>query len=107
MMEWKFILAYSIFLVAIMLIQSLPDFPPDLKIISPFDFVWFSGGIIGVASACVIASGIPCAGALAIWGITTVWQYVIVSIEWVKLLIFTPLVVTLIFIISRLARGGG
>jgi hypothetical protein len=107
MMEWKFILAYSIFLVAIMFIQSLPDFPPDLKLISPFDFVWFTGGIIGVAGACVIATGLPCAGALAIWGITTVWNYLIVSIEWVKLLIFTPLVVTLIYIISKLGRGGG
>jgi hypothetical protein len=107
MFEWKFILAYSIFLVVLMFIQSLPDFPPDLKIISPFDFAWFTGGIISVAGACVIASGIPCAVALGVFGFISVWNYLIVSIEWVKLLIFTPLVVTLIYIISKLGRGGG
>lgn len=105
MTETGILLTIFIFFAVLGFISALA--PPDFQVMSPFDFVWFTGGIIGVSSACVIMSGIPCAGALAIWGILTVWQYVIVNVSWLKLLIFTPIVAIIIYIVSKLARGGG
>ena len=94
------------FFIAFLSFMSLIS-PPEYRVIDTFDFVWFAGGLIGVASACVIATGIPCAGALAIFGIVSIWQYLIVNFEWLKLLIFFPLVIVIIYIVSRLGRGGG
>jgi len=48
---------------------------------------------------------LPCAGALAFFGIVTFFTYVVVSFDWLKLIIFMPIVVTLIYILSQLARG--
>lgn len=105
MTETKFILAFMVFL-SFLGFMSL-YLPEELQFIEPFDFIWFSGGIIGIGGACVITSGVPCAIALAIFGIGTVWQYIIVSQEWLTLLLFTPLVVTLIYLMTKLGRGGG
>lgn len=105
MAEWKFIMFFAIFMAFLTFIMSLPGFPSQYKFVNAFDFIWLTGGIIGVAGACAISTGIPCAGALAVWGFLGVFNYIIVSVEWVKLLVFTPIAVTLIFIIARLGRG--
>ena len=105
--EVRFILTLMVFLGFLTFMVSYSDIPEELKFIEPFDFVWWVGGIIGVAGACVVWTGLPCAGAIAIWGIGTVYKYVVVNLEWLKLLVFTPLVVTMIYIIMKLARGGG
>jgi len=76
------------------------------KIIEPFDFIWLSGGILGVAGACTIATGIPCAGALAIFGIASFTKYLFFG-DAFTMAIFIPIFVILIYIVSRLARGGG
>ena len=94
-----------IFLAVLGFISTLT--PPDFKIMNPFDFAWFTTGIIGVSSACVIFSGVPCAGALAVWGLLTVLQYLILTADWLKLLIFTPLSAIIIYIVAKLGRGGG
>jgi hypothetical protein len=81
--------------------------PPPLRVMSPFDFVWFGGGMLGVAGACAVATGVPCAIALGIFGVVSLITYVVILVSWIKLLIFMPIVVIVIYIASRLARGGG
>jgi len=76
------------------------------KIISTFDFIWLAGGFLGVAGACVVATGIPCAAALAVFGIASFTKYLLTS-DVFTMAIFIPLFVVLIYIVSRLARGGG
>jgi len=100
----RFLLTFMIFLAFLGFISTLPGAP---RILEPFDFVWFVGGMLGVAGACAVATGVPCAGAIAIFGLVSIYKYVIVRVEWIKLLIFTPLLVVLIYIVLRLARGGG
>lgn len=96
-----------IFLTAFMALLAFlsPMMPPALQFATPFDIVWFSGSIIGISGACVIATGLPCAAALAIFGLVTVWQYLVVSVAWVKLLVFTPIMVGFIWAIANMARG--
>lgn len=103
--ETKFILGFMVFLAFLGFIVAY--LPEGMQFIDLFDFVWFGGGMIGISGACVIVSGVPCAIALAVFGILTIWQYVIVSVDWIALLVFTPLVVTLIYLMSKLGRGGG
>ena len=100
----RFLLTFMVFLGFLGFLSTLPGAP---KIIEPFDFAWFVGGMIGVTGSCVVFSGVPCAAAIAIYGIVSMYQYIIVSQDWLKLLIFTPLIVVLIYLIMRLARGGG
>lgn len=75
------------------------------KIIDIFDFAWLSGGIIGVAGACVIATGLPCAGALAIFGFGSLLKYLLVPSNPFFLAIFLPIFVLLIYIVAKLGRG--
>ena len=105
--EWVFILFFISIFAVLGFLMLQPDYPESLKFMSLFDFAWFTGGIIAVSGACVVVSGIPCAIALSVWGVITVWNYIIVNTDWIKLLIFTPLVVCLIYIIAKLGRGGG
>jgi hypothetical protein len=81
--------------------------PPELQFINIFDFTWFIGGLLAVTGACVLATGIPCAGAIVIFGATSIYTYVILYNSVVKLIIFLPIMVTLVYITMRLARGGG
>jgi|YelNatPaOPRAMG01_1025707.scaffolds.fasta_scaffold19908_4 hypothetical protein len=105
--ETQVILTLLAFLAFLTFISNLPDTPPEYKIISPFDFVWFTGGIIGVAASCSVWTGIPCAAALAVFGLVSFFNYLVVNYEVVKLLIFMPVIATLIYVVARLGRGGG
>jgi hypothetical protein len=105
--ETQLILTLMAFLAFLTFISNLPDTPKEYKIISPFDFTWFSVGILGVAGSCTIWSGIPCAAALAVFGIVSIFNYLVIAYDIVKLLIFMPVIVTLIYIVARLGRGGG
>lgn len=105
--EWVFILFFISILVISAFLTSQPDYPEELKFISTFDYVWFTGSIVGIGGSCVIISGIPCAIALTVFGLVTVFKYIIISFEWIKLLLFVPLIVTMIYIMSKLGRGGG
>ena len=81
--------------------------PVEYQILSTFDFAFMTGSIIGISGACVIATGLPCAIALVVFGLISLFTYIIVSIEIIKLLIILPLIFTFIYIIARLGRGGG
>jgi hypothetical protein len=105
--ETQIVLTLMAFLAFLTFISNLPDTPNEYKIISPFDFIWFTGGILGVAASCSIWTGIPCAAALAIFGLVSFFNYLVINYEVVKLLIFMPVIVTLIYIVARLGRGGG
>jgi hypothetical protein len=105
--EVEVVLALLSFIAFLMFVSSLPGTPKEYQIINTFDFAWFSAGILGVAGACVISTGIPCASSLVIFGLTSVFNYLIVNYNLVKLLIFTPIIATLIYIVARLGRGGG
>jgi hypothetical protein len=96
-----FLLSFFAFMI------NLPDFPSNLKFINAFDFYWFGGGTLGVAGACAVLTGLPCAAALAIFGVLSFLKYVVVSYEWLKVLFFMPMIIIIIYIESRLARGGG
>jgi hypothetical protein len=105
--EWVFILFFITIFIVLAFIMAQPDLPQEMKFISVFDWAWFSGSIIGISGACVVVTGIPCAVAMAIFGVVTFFKYVIISFEWLKLLLFVPLIVTMIYIMSKLGRGGG
>jgi len=103
--ELSFILFISSFLSVLAFLMS--SLPIGLQFINIFDFIWFGGGIIGVAGTCAVVTGIPCAIALVVFGVISIFQYIIVQDAILKLLIFTPIVIGLIYTVSRLARGGG
>jgi hypothetical protein len=75
---------------------------PQFQLVSSFDFLFFSAGLISVAGACVIATGLPCAATL---GIFSVLQFFAVSNTLIGSLIFIPLSVIVAFIAAKLARG--
>jgi hypothetical protein len=81
---------------------------PSFTFITIQSLAWFTGGTIAVTAACVVATGLPCAAAIAIYAaITAVSTYFTASTSytWISTLIFTPLSIILIIFISKLARG--
>jgi hypothetical protein len=105
--ETQLILTLLVFIAFLTFISNLPDTPEEYKIVTAFDFIWFTAGILGVAASCSIWTGIPCAAALAIFGLVSFFNYLVINYEIVKLLVFTPVIATLIYIVARLGRGGG
>jgi len=83
--------------------QIAPRYP-QFQFLSGFDAMIFAGAFIGIAGACAIATGLACAGALIFFSAT---GFLFVQNTLVFLLVFTPIIVTVAYVISRLARGGG
>lgn len=103
--ELGFIIFISSFLsILTFLMLSLPE---AMRFINIFDFAIFGGNIILVAGTCVIATGLPCAVGLGVFAVINIIQYILVENFIIKLLIFTPLTIGIIYVMSRLARGGG
>lgn len=76
---------------------------PQFAILSSFDMGFFTANIIIVAGTCVIATGLPCAAALAFFSFT---QFFIVQNTVLYSLVFVPLTVTIAYVMARLGRGG-
>lgn len=74
---------------------------PSFQIIDSFSFIALAASFLAVAGTCVIATGIPCAGALAIFGALNFFVFS-TTVAWV---IFTPLTLTLAYIVAKLGRG--
>jgi hypothetical protein len=104
MMETKILMYILFFLAFVGFINTI--MPKEYQFLNAFDMVWFSGGIVGVAGSCAVATGLICAAALAIFGLTSMLAYIVFSLGWIKLLMM-PVVVIIAYIVMRLARGGG
>lgn len=105
MADIKYILAFSVMLAfasALVLAGGVENF----IVFDLFDIGFFSGEIVAITGACVIATGIPCGVALAIGGTVTIIYYVLTD-QLLTLIFFTPIVVTIIYILMKLARGTG
>lgn len=79
--------------------------PPEMQFVNTFDFIFFGGSIIAIAGACVVITGVTCAVALGAFGVLSFFNYIVVDVNWLKLIIFMPIVITMIYILSQLARG--
>lgn len=115
-MAEKYILAIMVaFSFAVLLIVL--GIPSAYQFVSGFDFLWFGGGIIAITTGCVVITGVPCAILEASYGVLTILGYMGLSsflstgtsgtITIIKAIILTPISILLIYIISKLARGGG
>lgn len=79
--------------------------PEEFQLFDSFDLTILIVEIVGVAGTCTLATGIPCAVAFLIASSYNIFDFVIVSNDLIKLLIFMPIFVVLTYILSRLARG--
>jgi len=87
--------------------------PTQYTYVNVIDFLWLSGGIIGISLACGMASSIiipgigalACSGAIAIWGGVGIWNYIIVTNYVIKLFILTPIATGIIYIVAKQIRG--
>lgn len=75
---------------------------PEFTTIKSFDMLFFAGEIITIAGACVISTGLACAGSLAFFSATS---FFIVENLILNILIFMPISVAVAFTLARLARG--
>ncbi len=103
---WQFILSFMILVSFLAFANTY--LPPEFQFINTFDYVLFGGSILAVGGTCVIATGIPCAIALAVFGVIAFFNYVVIASEFgvIKLLIFVPIVITMIYImVKELGRG--
>jgi len=114
--ELDFLLGIS-FMFSFFIALIIFGLPTQFQLLTGFDFAWFGGGIVAITTGCVVLTGIPCAILEASYGIITIMSYVglsalinpelITAIDIIKAFIMTPLSIALIYVISRLARGGG
>jgi len=88
-------------------ISSLPNFPNEMKLISPLSSLALIGGFPAVAGTCVVITGLACGVGLGIFtAINLVLAYTSPN-SIISLAIIIPALVGLIYIGSKLARGGG
>ena len=105
MFETKILMAIIFFLALAGFFSTLA--PPEYQIMNPIDFAILGGGLIGVAGSCAVITGIPCAIALVAFGFLNLLALFITGITWVKTIVIIPLTIVVIYLASRLARGGG
>lgn len=103
MTDIKYIFAFAVmfaFASALILAGGVEQF----SILKGLDLAIFAGEITTITLACVVITGIPCAGVFGFWTMTNLLNYVLTG-ELIKLILFAPLFVVLIFVLSKLARG--
>lgn len=81
--------------------------PQDYRFVSLIDLGWLMVSFVGVAGSCAVATGLPCAGALAVFSFINLFQYIVVTNDIIKTLLFTPIVMAIMYLAIRIARGGG
>jgi hypothetical protein len=105
--EVAIVIFIAFFLAFLGFISAISEY----KIADVFDFLWFGGSLLGLATACAlnipVVGGIACGGAVTIFGAITFLRYILWGGEYFKLIIFLPLIAILLYVISRLIRGGG
>lgn len=100
------ILAGIIFFLAFVGFVSI-YLPTSFKIISPFNFIFLTAQITAVATACVVTTGIPCAAVLIVAFIANLLAIFTAYQTIIQTLIITPISIIIVFILMRLAKGGG
>ncbi|MGB9730165.1 MAG: hypothetical protein ACPL1B_09925 [Thermoprotei archaeon] len=105
--EYTILIFIMFFLSFLAIMSNLSPY----KIADTFDFAWFGGSAIAIAVACSlnipVLGGIACAGATTIFAFGTFTKYILLTSDYIKLIVFLPLVAILMYIIARLIRGGG
>jgi hypothetical protein len=81
--------------------------PAEYIVVSPFNFLTLGAGFIGVAGACAVATGIPCAVALVVFGVINILGMFVTGISWLKTILFVPFTMAILYLAVRIARGGG
>jgi len=83
--------------------------PPTYQIFNTYGIIYSAGGMLGVTAACVVATGLPCAAALVIYGVSSIFLNGYLTgfstISYVQSLFFLPLSGVFIYIVLKLARG--
>lgn len=115
-------LNFIVFLASLITIFGVINYymPVAYQIFSNFDLLWLGGSFFTVAGACVVApaltGAIACPLVILIAGIGTIINYFGLSIlgitstttmTIIKSIIIIPLVIGYLYVISKLARGGG
>lgn len=79
--------------------------PPEYQFMNSYNIALLSAETAAIVGTCVVATGLPCAGAI---GAVTVANFLIAfytTISWLNMLILTPLMFTVSWLLYRLARG--
>jgi len=104
--EWKFIL-FFIGILSFFAGMIYLGMPSEYQLLSGFDLGAIIIQLVGLGSACVIATGIPCAVALVIAGLFDI-TWLIISFDIIKLFIIMPMLIGFIWLlITRIGRGSG
>lgn len=104
MVDYNLIMAFA-FVLAFFSALIYLGLPEELWLLNDTDLTLFATEIITVAGTCVISTGLPCAGVMIFWGIANIYTFLIVNTELIKILIITPILITVLFVIAKLARG--
>lgn len=105
MVETRIFITLFSFLGFLAFISSIV--PQEYRFITLIDLGWLMASFIGVAGACAVATGLPCAGALAVFSFVSLFQYIVITNDIIKTLFFTPIVMLIMYFAIRIARGGG
>ncbi len=101
----NFLVSISVFVgfISLVSLAAITQYP-EMAFIIGIDPAVFATELLVVAGTCVIATGIPCAGALIIFTTINVW---VATDPIIATLITAPLFVGLAYLVARLARGVG
>lgn len=103
--DTRFVFGLVIFLAFIVFFSGMiTALNPEFTLLTNVDTGIIATEAIGIAGACVISTGIPCAAAVVIGSI---FGLVTVTNTLFNTLIILPSMIVLAFVMARLARGNG
>lgn len=115
MAELGFIFAFAC-AIALVIFLIAVGMPSEYAFVDAFDFTVLAVSLVGTGIACSVWGGVACAIGGSIFSGATFMTYVgagflttggIEGLALLKAFIFTPLTIAVMYIMGKLARGGG
>lgn len=98
---------FIFFFLSFFLVLSFLGMPEEYSPITTFDFALFGGEMLALTTACVVATGLPCAVVLVTTWLVNIIAYFFTETTIISILILTPISYIITYILYRLSKGGG
>jgi hypothetical protein len=81
--------------------------PTQFVVLNPISFGFMAAQIGIITAGCVVVTGLPCVAVLTATFILNLLFWIFSLQTLVQILVMTPLTVVILYILMRLAKGGG
>lgn len=96
---------FFIFFLSFFLLLIFLGIPLEYQLFTIYDLGWIATELTALAVGCADPTGVACIASIVGILIGNWYMYFSTSIEWVKIIVTTPLILILWYVFMRFARG--